>query len=228
MLLLTSCSSCDAYNAYELYETARVGYLDGFEAKVSLRMIVGEKSSEGSFLVKTAGDHTSMIREGSTDERHFVDGVAYQRGYIVGGNRYQDTDEQQPARIKKISTKDEFKAENSTFFMLSPYAETFPVFTPEDLKDVKVESGDGQRFFAAEISADAIRTYFGDPTIPYASGLLAATFDGDGNMLQLILYMDIGADSENVKSFEIVYSFQNIGTVPTVSAPTQSYTDLSP
>ena len=229
LLLLTSCSSCGGtYNAYELYETARMSYTAGFEASVSFRMTMGDQTSTGNVLIKTAGDNTSMIREDSTDERHFVDGVAYRRGYVVGGTRYQDT-EDQLARVMTTSTKEEFKAENSSFFMLSPYAEAFPVFTQEQLKNVKVESGDGQRFFAAEITADAVRTYLGDASIPEAAGILAATFDNAGNMLQMILRLDLSEDGgETIKSFEIIYTFQNIGTIPTVQAPSESYIDISP
>ena len=232
LVLLTSLCGCskpsdEAVEMHARYTAAKELYESGFEAIVSFKTTVGDKSAEGSFNVKVAGDDASIKRDDSNDERHYVKGMAYRRGYIHGGVYYEDNDAQL-AKVCESVTRDAFKTECASFFCINPYASDFPTLTEEALADAEFTEAGGYSAFAVSLSADAVKAYFADETIEGAEGVMVATFDSKGDMVSLGFRFDVSWHDSDVQLFEITYEFKNIGFVPAIMAPenAEEYTEL--
>lgn len=225
VMLLLSFGSCanEQENAYERYTKAKTLYASGYEAKVNFKMSVGEESATGDLMIKASGNDASITRENVNDARYYVGGVAYRRGYVLGGVYYKDTDEE-PARVRETCDKTVFEKECTGFFGVNPYATSFPTLTDEAIKNAEITVKNGHTAMAAELSIDAIKAYLGDSLITDASGVMVATFDEIDDMETLLLHFEIDYADGEQKLIEITYHFLNRGFVPAVMKPEDAET----
>lgn len=223
LIVLASLGGCsepsdEAVQMYERYTAAKELYESGFEATVKFKTTAEDGSAEGTFRVKVAGDDASVTRDDSNDERHYVKGMAYRRGYIQDGVYYEDNDKQL-ARVCEEMSRDAFKTECAGFFCINPYASDFPTLTEEDLAEAECTEANGYSAFAVNVSSDAVKAYFADYAIEEAEGVMVATFDSKGDMVSLSFRFDVTQHGSHEHMFEITYEFQNPGFVPAVMAP---------
>lgn len=203
---------------YDKYVAAKELYAAGFDATVEFKTTVEEQSAEGEFHIKVCGDDVSITRDDSNDERHYVDGLAYRRGYFQGETYYEDNAEQL-AKVCEEMSKDDFTKECAGFFCINPYAASFPTLTEEDLEDAEITESNGYAAIAVNVPLEEIKTYFADDSITEAEGVMVATFDTKGDMIALAFRFDVGGDDSHKHLFEITYDFEDPGVVPAVMKP---------
>ena len=222
LLLMPVCGcsepSDEAVRMYERYAAAQELYESGYEAVVKFKMTVDDESAEGEFHLKVAGDDAAVKRTGTNDERYYVKGMAYRRGYIQSGVYYEDNDNQL-AKVCEAVSRDAFRTECTGFFCVNPYAADFPSLTEEDLEAAEFTESNGYSAFAVSLSEKAVKTYFADDTIDHAEGVMVVTFDSKGDMTSLAFRFDVTQHGSHEQLFEITYEFKNIGFVPAVMAP---------
>ena len=209
LLSATSCSNKPS-EAYLLYTAARELYLGGYEASVSIEV----DGAGGSVHVEVQNDYVATVNSLSGHARYFADGMMYQRGYILGGNSCDD-------KIKyPNTTKQAFCKDHLSFFGFNPYAECFPTFTEEELRDVKMTKSGRYRSFTAALSFDAIKNYFGDAQITAGEGTFYATFDANDAMRSMKMEMTVTYADGTQKAVTVTYTFAASDTAPEVGPPT--------
>ena len=230
-LLLTSLFSCaqdtDADNLLlDRYNAALDLYDAGYEATVAFQMTVGSKKASGEFRVKVEGENCAIERQGSTDARYYVDGVAYRRGYFLGDAYYTDSDSAS-AKIKESVSRDAFARECTGFFCINPYADFFPTLTAEDLENASHSESNGKTALSVPLRAETIEAYLAGNDVIVSDGALTAVFDEIGDMEELVLYLMVTMNGEETV-LDITYQFQNRGAVPAVLKPqnTDEYIEM--
>ena len=227
LLSLPACAASDAETVHRQYKNAIDLYTAGYTASIDFSLTVNNQSASGKFLVMTEGDNCAVTREGSTDARYFVKGIAYRKGYFLGETYFGDTEEE-PAKIKESSTKEVFTRECTRFFCINPFASSLPTVTEEMLEDAEFTSEGSRIAFEVEIGADAVKTYLADDTLTVNEGLLMASFDQLGDMVSLSLRFNVTTSNGLQNIFSITYSFLNRGAVPAILPPENAadYTEM--
>lgn len=220
LLALGGCAepTDEVKHLYDKYVAAKELYVAGFDATVAFKTTVDGQSAEGEFFVKVCGDDVSITRDDSNDERHYVDGMAYRRGYFQGGTYYEDNAEQR-AKVCEAVSKEDFTKECAGFFCINPYASSFPTLTEEDLTGAEITESNGYAAIAVNMPLSEIQAFFADDSITEAEGVMVATFDTKGAMIALAFRFDVGGDDSHKHLFEITYEFEKPGVIPAVLKP---------
>ncbi len=208
-LLLSAVACADnSTEAYTMYTAARELYTAGYEAAVGVKV----DGLGGTVSTRVQGDFVATENSERGHARYYVNGISYQSGYLIEGTQYDD-------KIKLQSTKEDFLREHMQFFGINPYAAFFPVFTEEQLKDVKMTTSGSYRSFSAALTTEMIQTYFGDVLVLQGEGTMTASFDREDHMRRMALAMTVTYADGKQRTIEIVYDFANHGLVPGVMAP---------